>query len=136
MKKQKIFWIKFPYWLGIVADGFWAIALLVPSLFGLVTGDLNFNPDPQLLTVIRIAGVLMAGWTILLIWAVQKPIERRGVILLTALVIVGLFMIVIKEVFAGDTTNIWILVKLIILFILMVYSYFLSQKKTQKSEVP
>ena len=37
-----------------------------------------------------IEGTLMACWTILLIWALRKHIQRRFVILLTALVVLGM----------------------------------------------
>jgi hypothetical protein len=34
---------------------------------------------------------LMAGWTALLVWADRKPVERRGVILLTVIpILVGM----------------------------------------------
>lgn len=38
------------------------------------------------------AASLMLGWTVLLIWAYRRPLERRGVAALTALVICGLML--------------------------------------------
>jgi hypothetical protein len=32
----------------------------------------------------------MLGWTILLLWADRKPVERRGVLIITIVVIFGL----------------------------------------------
>ncbi len=32
-QKQIMFWIKFPYWLGIAADALWSVALLIPAFF-------------------------------------------------------------------------------------------------------
>ena len=81
---MKLWLIKLPYWLGIAADALWAIALFFPVVFGALTGVDGFSPDWQLQSVMAIGGVLMAGWTVLLIWAVQRPVERRFVILLTA----------------------------------------------------
>jgi len=40
---------------------------------------------------------LMAGWTLLLIWAYKKPLERRFIAFLTILVIIGL---IATEIFA------------------------------------
>ena len=34
--------------------------------------------------IMAIGGTLMTGWTLLLVWALQDPIGRRAVILLTA----------------------------------------------------
>ena len=36
------------------------------------------------------AGSLMLEWTILLLWADRRPIERRGVLIITIVVILGL----------------------------------------------
>jgi len=71
MKKEKkrMFLIKTAYWLGIGADGLWALALLFPPLFGLLTGRPDFNPDLQFRLTMGIGGSLMTGWTLLLLWA-------------------------------------------------------------------
>lgn len=128
-QNKRMFLIKFPYWLGIVADGFWAIVLFFPSVFGIITG----NHDLQLRLALGIAGTLMTGWTFLLLWAVRKPIERRGVILLTAFpVVLGLFIIVLIGFLYGNTINLWILIKCIILFIFMIYSYILAAKMAKE----
>lgn len=126
---NKMFWIKFPYYLGIVADALWAVALLVPSVLGLLLGNPNFNPDLQVRLIMGIGGSLMTGWTFLLYWALRKPIERRMVALLTAFpVIFGLFFVALFGFLDGNTSNIWILIKLIILFICMITSYILAGK--------
>lgn len=44
---------------------------------------------------------LMLGWTVLLVWAYQRPIERRFVAALTVLVIYGLVATEIAAVAAG-----------------------------------
>jgi hypothetical protein len=44
---------------------------------------------------------LMAGWTVLLVWAYRRPIERRVVAALTVLVIYGLVATEIAAVLAG-----------------------------------
>jgi len=45
---------------------------------------------------------LMLGWTALLIWAYQKPLERKIVAALTVLVIWGLVFTEIVAVLSGD----------------------------------
>ena len=125
--KKKLFFIKFPYWLGIAADALWAVALFVPQVFGLLTGNPDFNPDNSVRLIMGIGGSLMAGWTFLLIWAVRNPFERRAVSLLTACpVIVGLFFVALIGFIDGSASNIWILVKLLILFTLMITSFLLA----------
>ena len=79
--------------------------------------------------IMGIGGSLMTGWTLLLIWAVRKPIERRVVILLTAFpVVFGMLVITLIPIFKGDYSNIWILFKMIVLIISMLISYILADK--------
>ena len=74
-----------------------------------------------------IGGSLMIGWTVLLLWAVRQPIERRFVILITAFpVVFGLSIVALIGYLDGNTTNIWILIKNSILFISMITSYLLA----------
>lgn len=126
-QNSKLFLIKIAYWLGIIADAFWAVVLLYPPLFGNLIGIQDFNPDIQFKLIMGIGGTLMAGWTILLIWAVRKPIERRVVILITAFpVVFGMFVIALIGYLDGNAMNIWFMIKSLILFISMIASYILS----------
>jgi len=44
---------------------------------------------------------LMLGWTLLLVWAYRRPVERRFVAALTALVIFGLILTEVVAVHSG-----------------------------------
>ena len=135
MNKKTSFLIRFPYWLGIVADAVWAIALLFPSLYGILIGNSDFNPDLQYRLTMSVGGILMTGWTLLLLWGVQKPVERRFVILLTAFpVVFGLLIVSLIAYTAGNPASLWIVIKTAILFITMVLSYFLARKIAQNSK--
>ena len=123
---MKLWLIKFPYWLGIAADALWAAALLFPPVFGVLTGIDDFSPDWQMQSVMTIGGVLMAGWTVLLLWAVQRPIERRFVILLTAILVAAFFLLALVNVLKGNTNEYWVLIKCLVLFVTMIASYSLS----------
>jgi len=132
-QKKKMFLIKLPYWLGIAADAFWAVILLFPELFSMLTGSPDFNVDLQTRLIMAVGGILMTGWTCLLFWAVRNPVERRFVILLTAFpVVFGLFIISLIELLQGNNFYIWIVVKTAILFITMVTSYSLSETMKKK----
>ncbi len=61
--------IRVPYWMGIAADTLWAVALFVPSVFGMLVGIPNFAPDLQFKLTMTVGGTLMTGWTFLLLWA-------------------------------------------------------------------
>jgi hypothetical protein len=127
-KGGKLFLIRLPYWLGIVADALWAAALFSPTLFGLLTGRPDFNPDIEVRLIMGIGGTLMTGWTLLLIWALQEPVGRRAVSLLTAFpVVFGMFVIAMIGFIRGGTVNVWILCKTTVLFFSMIASYLLAR---------
>lgn len=127
--KKRLYFIKLAYWLGIGADSLWAVALMVPSLFGMLVGRPNFEPDLQTRSIMWIGGSLMIGWTLLLFWAIREPVERRVVILLTAIpVVLGLFITSIVDYSTGNTSILWILIKCPILLISMISSYIISTR--------
>ena len=128
--------IKLPYWLGIIVDALWAVALFFPSVFGLLIGSPDFDPDVQIRLVMGIGGTLMTGWTILLLWAVQNPIERRMVALITAFpVILGMFIIALIGLINGSESNIWILTKTLLLIIMFTISYIRAGKYARNNDV-
>ncbi len=128
---KRVFFIKIGYWLGIGADALWAAILASPYLYGLVTGTPDFNPDFQTRQIMLIAAMLMSGWTVLLIWGVRNPIERRFIILLTAIVVLSLFLVAVNGYLSGNKVLLWILIKSPLLFISMTISYLLSGKSVE-----
>ncbi len=85
--------------IGAVTDGLAVIPMVFPSI-----GSKLFGSDSSRLSVeyrfaMGIGASLMAGWTLLLIWAAMEPISRRDILILTvAPVIAG---IVISTVIAA-----------------------------------
>ncbi len=91
MRKQ-IIWLRISYWVGAVADGFATYRMLFPK----IAHGVEYR------YALGLAASLMLGWTILLIWADRKPLERKGVLLLTVFpVIPGLFLAESYAVFSG-----------------------------------
>ena len=111
-------------WIGVIADGFWTIALLWPQVFVLVTGNTNLNPDLSTRLVMGIAASLMAGWTCLLVWAANNPVKRKAILLFTAIpVITGLIGVTIIGMMNESSGTVWILIKLSLLAFAMLYGY-------------
>ena len=126
---NKMLFIKGTYWIGIGVDALWAVGLFFPSVFALLVGRPDFNVDLQVRLAMGVGGSLMTGWTFLLLWAFLKPVERRGVLLLTACpVIVGIFTMALIGVIDGNTSSIWVLIKTFSLFIAMLCSYYFAAK--------
>ncbi len=83
--------LRLSYWIGAITDAVAAIQMLSPSLFGVMNDIPHFSPGPDYRFAMGMGASLMAGWTALLLWADRRPVERRGVLVLTVVpVILGL----------------------------------------------
>jgi hypothetical protein len=72
---------------GAVTDALALIPMLIPPATKLMWGVDN---DGAFRFAAMSAASLMLGWTALLLWGLQRPVERRGTIALTVLVVYGL----------------------------------------------
>jgi hypothetical protein len=71
------------YRVGAVLDAAMLAPMLIPSVGVAMFGIPDFHPGAEYRYAMFVGAALMAGWTALLLWADRKPVERRGVILLT-----------------------------------------------------
>jgi len=117
-------------WIGSAVDALWVLALVWPRLFTILTGNIAMAGDLSVRLIAGIAASMMAGWTVLLAWAAQNPVERRAVMLFTAIpVLTGLFSVsLIGNIFGQCGGAIWILVKTAGLFSAMLWGYFTANK--------
>ena len=80
---KKIKCLRISYWVGAIADLLMVIVFLIPERMG----------ESEFRYPMGLAAALMMGWTFLLIWADRKPVERKGILLLTIFpVITGLIL--------------------------------------------
>ena len=79
---------------------------------------------------------LMWGWTALLIWADRKPIERRGVLLLTIVPVVGMMLVFNIVGFASGNPFVSIFMLVIQALIIAIYivSFILATKLTKNDK--
>jgi predicted CoA-binding protein len=122
-------WLRISYWAGAIADAVAAVAMLFPVIGAAIYGLDGFEAGPDYRYAMRLGASLMAGWALLLLWADRKPLERRGVLPITVLVILGLASAGAYAVEAGVIARAmmvptWVLQG--ILSLLFVYSYFRS----------
>ena len=80
---HKIKWLRISYWAGAIADLLMVILFLMPERMG----EVEYRHPMGL------AASLMLGWTFLLIWADRKPVERKGILLLTIFPVISGLMI-------------------------------------------
>jgi hypothetical protein len=71
------------YWIGAIFDALVIVPMMFPEAASALLGLPGFSPGKDYRYAMALGGSLMAGWTVLLLWADRKPIERRGVLLIT-----------------------------------------------------
>jgi hypothetical protein len=85
---------------GALTDAFALLPMLFPSMARLLWGF--EHPSGAYVFAMGYGASLMLGWTLLLLWAYQRPLERRVVALLTLVVIGGLVATEIVVVVRGE----------------------------------
>ena len=94
---RRVRWLRAAYWAGVVTDAL-AAALLV--LIGTATYVETTPRDPDFRAAMLVASALMLGWTVLLLWAERRPVERKGILLITICpVMLGL---ILAELYAAE----------------------------------
>jgi hypothetical protein len=87
----RILWLRIAYWTGAIIDALAFIPLVNSNVWAALNQVSNFHADWDFRYSQAFAASFMAGWTVLLIWADRKPMERRGVLPITVFpVVVGL----------------------------------------------
>jgi hypothetical protein len=131
-KQHKTLLLRISFWAGAIIDGFVAIQMLLPD-FWLSFNGLPAAPSSTLNFALYTAAALMFGWTGLLVWADRKPLQRKGILLLTAFpVVFGLALNNVLAVTSGlraVQSAIPTLVLQCVLASLFVFSYFNARKE-------
>jgi hypothetical protein len=86
---QTLFWLRVSYWAGALLDLIAGLIMIFPALFALNNRLSSFYPTLAYRYAMGMGAPLMLAWTILLLWADRKPLERRGILPITLLVILG-----------------------------------------------
>jgi hypothetical protein len=84
-------WLRVSYRAGAVVDALATVSMIFPRrLWVLRFKDPFDRSGAELRYGLRVGAPLMAGWTVLLLWADRRPVERKDVIAMTAVpVVVG-----------------------------------------------
>lgn len=131
--ENTIRWLRISFWAGAVLDILAAIQMLIPAVFAATSGLSNFHPGSDYSYAMGMGASLMLGWTVLLIWADRRPLERMAILPITVIpVIAGMVLNELYAVFASGflplatILPIWIVQT--ILAVLMLGSYFRAVK--------
>ena len=132
---NQIRWLKIAFLAGIITDTLALVPMLYPPMAKLMWGFDKFSSN--YFFAMGYGASLMVGWTLVLIWAYKRPLERRFIAFLTIIVIIGL---VVTEIFAiaNGSINInkmiptWILQ--IVLLGLFGFSYVITYKISKQKQ--
>jgi len=89
MEHNIIHWLRISYWSGAVLDFAAGWMMLVPALFAFMNRPEVFHSANEYRYAMGMGAPLMFGWTVLLLWADQKPLERKEILPITLLVVFG-----------------------------------------------
>lgn len=128
--------LKMMFILGAMVDGAIAVSwfliasgLRIPNI---LNGYVGTGSDYQL--AMYIGAMFMAGWTIVLAWGAIKPIERRGLLLITSVLL--LLSVIVELVFFRDMLGgagfIFGVTKRILLAAVAIAIYFYSFRSMDK----
>jgi hypothetical protein len=93
-------WLRVAFAAGAITDALALVPMLSPAMARLMWGF--EHPSGSYFFAMGYGASLMFGWTVLLIWAYRRPLERRFVAVLTLLVIAGLVVTELVAVRRGD----------------------------------
>ena len=135
--KNKVIFLRISYWFGAILDGIIVIPMLFPGIGGKMFGIKNFDPGNDYKYAMMVGASLMLGWTVLLIWADRKPVERKGIILITiipvviGMILAGVYAVRVDLIHWQNMLPTWIIQSL--LLIVFFYSYVINSKKTNEN---
>ena len=127
--KNKIRWLRIAYWTGAVLDAVAFLQMMFPHITAEAMGG-NFVITPEYEMAMQFGASLMLAWTVLLIWADRKPVERRAILPITLIIIVMNFITFLQ---AAQLDLIPVerlipqLVAILLIFILYVFAWLYSR---------
>jgi hypothetical protein len=141
---RKVVLLRICYWLGAILDARAAILLTLLRYRDLPAG-IGAHQSAHAFGMQALWGAgdaysLMWGWTVLLLWADRKPMERRGVLLLTAVPVIPAIFLNMLQLWTGGFVAFghiapWFLF-LIGLMSLFAFAYFYASPSKQAEPVP
>lgn len=85
-EKRAVLWLRLAFLLGAVTDAVAVIPMVSTQWAGILWGFTEFSDQYRF--AMQMGAALMAAWTLLLIWASFKPLERRIIAPMTQLIVI------------------------------------------------
>ena len=123
------------YWIGIIADALATFLLFSPQIAAMVLRPQPFEISEIYLYVSRVAGALMFGWTVLLVWGVMKPVERAGILVITLFPVVTILawaaVVVVKSNQIPFDNVLPMFILYVVVFLTFIPSYVWAKRQKQ-----
>jgi len=133
MKKNQIVFLKISFIIGTIADFIvginWLLISLGYNIPSLISSFKGVGTDYRF--AMYISTMFMFGWTVLLYWGYLKPLERRGLLIITA-VLLSISIIIELLFYHNLLTGIGFLSGIILRLLIIskfTFSYFYSLKQ-------
>ena len=131
--------IKITYIVGIILDGLMGIDMFLYTFLGKSIYLQNQNipiSSSNTQPVMMLGTALMIGWTTLLLWGLQKPIERKGTLIITAFPVVFLYLIYdITQLINGVNSLLSVLIIRCFLIILLIVAYIFANQMNEIKQI-
>jgi len=89
MNRQAVLLLRLSYWAGAILDLGAGMMMVYPGLFVPIYCPPVFRPGLDYRFAMGMGAPLMFAWTVVLLWADRKPMERKGILPITMLVVAG-----------------------------------------------
>lgn len=99
MQEREIQLLRWAFLAGAITDALALGPILFPEIASLLWGFTDVSGSYRF--AMGYGASLMLGWTVLLVWAYRRPLQRRFVAALTVLVIYGLVVTEVAAVLSG-----------------------------------
>lgn len=132
VERQLVF-LKLSFMIGTIADFVvgvnWLLISLGHNIPNLISSFRGTGTDYRF--AMYIGTMFMFGWTVLLFWGYLKPVERRGLLMITAVLLLISIMVELlfyRDLLTGSGLLTGIILRLLII-VKFTFSYFYSLKK-------
>jgi hypothetical protein len=126
MHDREIQLLRWAFLAGAITDALALVPMLSSEMAALLWGFTDASGSYRF--AMGYGASLMLGWTVLLLWAYRRPLERRFVAALTVLVIYGLVLTEVAAVVSGTLpawrmAPTWLLQALLLALFASAYHY-------------
>jgi drug/metabolite transporter (DMT)-like permease len=131
-------WLRISYWVGALADACAAFVMLSQAIFAVGSPLSHYTPEVPYRYAMGLGGSLMVGWTVLLLWADRNPVERRGVLAITCVVVIGLIvcgLYALHSQFIPLSTMAPVVAFQVLLISIFAYSYWITRHHPLSSDL-